>query len=219
MGDSNGVLVTSPPVVKEMKPFELPAPNNNMRRAFAYLTITRGIDKDVLQAFIHRKMIYESADYHNAVFVGYDRNNIPRHAHKRGTATGSSYKGNQDGSLPEYSFHWHGTSEYICLFEAPIDMLSFISMHRENWKDHSYAACCGVADHVLWQMIKDNPNLGYVHLCLDSDPPGQEAAHRISKMLSDMRIKSEILIPTRKDWNEDLLLTKQEETQCPVLQL
>ena len=116
LGDSNGALVTSPPVVKEMKPFELPAPNNNMRRAFAYLNITRGIDKDVLQAFIHRKMIYESAYYHNAVFVGYDRNNIPRHAHKRGTATSSSYKGNQDGSLPEYSFHWHGTSEYICLF-------------------------------------------------------------------------------------------------------
>ena len=92
LGDSNGALVTSPPVVKEMKPFELPAPNNNMRRAFAYLNITRGIDKDVLQAFIHRKMIYESAYYHNAVFVGYDRNNIPRHAHKRGTATSSSYK-------------------------------------------------------------------------------------------------------------------------------
>ena len=172
LGDSNGALVTSPPVVKEMKPFELPAPNNNMRRAYAYLNITRGIDKDVLQAFIHRKMIYESADYHNAVFVGYDRNNIPRHAHKRGTATSSSYKGNQDGSLPEYSFHRHGTSEYICLFEAPIDMLSFISMHKEDWQRHSYAACCGVADHVLWQLIKDNPNLGYVHLCLDSDPPG-----------------------------------------------
>lgn len=40
LGDSNGALVTSPPVVKEMKPFELPAPNNNMRRAFAYLNIT-----------------------------------------------------------------------------------------------------------------------------------------------------------------------------------
>ena len=27
-----------------------------------------------------------SADYHNAVFVGYDSSGKPRHAHKRGTS-------------------------------------------------------------------------------------------------------------------------------------
>ena len=57
------------------------------------------------------------------------------------------------------------------MFEAPIDMLSFISMRKDGWHDHSYAACCGVADHVLRQMMKDNPNIGYVYLCLDSDVP------------------------------------------------
>ena len=69
------------------------------------------------------------------VFVGYDLNGIPRHAHKRGTVTSNSYKGNVAGSQPEFSFHWHGTSDKIFLFEAPIDMLSFISMHKENWKN------------------------------------------------------------------------------------
>ena len=44
-------------------------------------------------------MIYESADYHNAVFVGYDMDGIPRHAHKRGTGSESTYKGNADGSF------------------------------------------------------------------------------------------------------------------------
>ena len=240
LGDSNGGLVTSPPVIKEMKPFALPAPNNNMRRTFAYLTITRRIDKDVLQAFIHRKMIYESADYHNAVFVGYDENGIPRHAHKRGTATGSSYKGNQDGSLPEYSFHWHGRSENLYLFEAPIDMLSFISMHRKNWRDHSYAAACGVSDHVLWQMTKDNPHIENVYLCLDNDAAGQEAAERLSQKLMTHSVLHEILIPTRKDWNEDRqaaaealcacgnaphksaefsIFEESEDNPCPTLQL
>ena len=78
LGGGNGTLITSSPVVKEKKPFALPTPNNNMRRAFVYLNITRGIDKDVLRTFADRKMIYESADYHNAVFVGYDGNGIPR---------------------------------------------------------------------------------------------------------------------------------------------
>lgn len=103
-----------------------------MSRVFSYLLLTRGIDKDVLYEFVRRKMIYESSDFHNAVFVGYDSNGKPRHAHKRGTVTNNPYKGNAAGSQPEFSFHWHGTSDKISLFEAPIDMLSFISMHKEN---------------------------------------------------------------------------------------
>ena len=110
----------SPPIVKETKPFELPPKNDNMRRVYAYLITRRGIDRDVLNTFVHQKMIYESADYHNAVFVGYDMDGVPRHAHKRGTGSTSTYKGNADSSMPEYSFHWVGTDNELYLFEAPI---------------------------------------------------------------------------------------------------
>ena len=72
LGGCNGTLVTSPPVVKEEKPFKLPPKNDNMRRVFAYLLNRRGIDRDVLYAFVHRNMIYESEKYHNVVFVRYD---------------------------------------------------------------------------------------------------------------------------------------------------
>ena len=158
----------------------------------------------------------------------------PRHAHKRGSGSESSYKGNADGSDPRYSFHRHGTSEHLYLFEAPIDMLSFISMHKEKWRDHSYAACCGVSDQVMWQMMKDNSSIEYVYLCLDNDEPGQQAVHRIRKKLSKQGIQSEILIPTRKDWNEDRqaacanaphksaefsISEEREDYPCPVLPL
>ena len=59
-----------------------------MRRAFAYLTTTRGISRTVLAEFIKRRMIYEDRKYHNAVFVGYDKSGVARHAHKHGTFTG-----------------------------------------------------------------------------------------------------------------------------------
>ena len=108
LGECGGTLITSPPVVKEVKPFKLPPSNGNMHRVFVYLTRTRGIDKEVLLTFADRRMIYESADYHNAVFVGYDMDGVPRHAHKRGTGQASTYKGNIDSSMPECSFHWHG---------------------------------------------------------------------------------------------------------------
>ena len=219
LGETGGTLTVSPPVQKEEKNFVLPPKNDNMRRVFAYLLNRRGIDREVLYAFVHKGMIYESADYHNAVFVGFDSNGNAKHAHKRGTGSESSYKGNVSGSQPEYSFHWSGQSDTLYLFEAPIDMLSFISMQKEGWRQHSYAASCSVSDRVLFQTLKDNPNIRQVVLCLDSDEPGQTAAKRIADKLFVQGTASEILVPVHKDWNEDLLaaaslsISKEQEVQ------
>lgn len=215
LNGNGGQIITSPPIEKEHKPFELPPRNDRMSRVFSYLLLTRGIDKDVLYEFVRRKMIYESADYHNAVFVGYDSNGKPRHAHRRGTVTSDSYKGNVAGSQPEYSFHFNGISEKLFLFEAPIDMLSYISMHKENWQEHSYAASCSVSDRVLFQCLKDNPNIKNVFLCFDNDEAGQTANKRIADKLNKLNIQNEILIPTHKDWNEDLAFSKgRSEILC-----
>ena len=201
---------------KPTKKFLLPKRNNTMHRVYAYLLQQRGIDREVLNAFVREGMIYESPEHHNAVFVGYDQNGVPRHAHKRGTNSQSNYKGNQDGSRPECSFHWHGQSNRLYFFEAPIDLLSYVSMHKENWQEHSYAAACGVSDHVLWQMMKDHPNIDHVCLGMDNDEAGQSAARHISEKLNTHGISNKVLIPTRKDWNEDILHSR--EVLCPTLQ-
>ena len=214
LNNCGGQIITSPPIERVHKPFELPPRNDRMSRVFSYLLLTRGIDKDVLYEFVRRKMIYESADYHNAVFVGYDLNGKPRHAHKRGTVTSNPYKGNVAGSQPEFSFHWHGTNEKIFLFEAPIDMLSYISMYKENWKNHSYAASCSVSGRVLFQCLKDNPNIKNVFLCFDNDEAGQTANKRITEKLNSMNIQNKILLPTHKDWNEDILKNERTEKIC-----
>lgn len=214
LNNGGSQIITSPPIEKEYKPFELPPRNDRMSRVFSYLLLTRGIDKDALFEFVRKKMIYESADYHNAVFVGYDSNGKPRHAHKRGTVTSNPYKGNVAGSQPEYSFHFNGTSDKIFLFEAPIDMLSYISMHKKNWKEHSYAASCSVSDRVLFQCLNDNPNIKNVFLCFDNDEAGQTANKRIADKLNKLNIQNEILIPTHKDWNEDILNGERTDEIC-----
>ncbi len=242
LNGNGGQIIISLPIEKEHKPFELPPRYDRMSRVFSYLLLTRGIDKDVLFEFVGQKMIYESADFHNAVFVGYDSSGKPRHAHKRGTVTNNPYKGNVAGSQPELAFHWHGTSDKMFLFEAPIDMLSYISMQkakdlqkvltRENelkynktlerelavaacrWKNHSYAASCSVSDRVLFQCLKDNPNIKNVFLCFDNDEAGQTANKRIADKLNSMNIKSEILIPIHKDWNEDILNGERTDEIC-----
>lgn len=214
LNNCGGQIITSPPIEKSHKPFELPPRNDRMSRVFSYLLLTRGIDKDVLFEFVRRKMIYESAYYHNAVFVGYDSSGKPRHAHKRGTVTSNPYKGNVAGSQPEYSFHFNGTSDKIFLFEAPIDMLSYISMHKKNWKEHSYAASCSVSDRVLFQCLNDNTNIKNVFLCFDNDEAGQTANKRIADKLNKLNIQNEILIPTHKDWNEDILNGERTDEIC-----
>ena len=214
------------PVVKKeyhehrKKDLKMPPKNDSMKRVFAYLLMTRGIDKSVLQEFVRQNMVYESADYHNAVFVGYDENGTPRHANMRGTGTKNPFKCNAVGSQPEYSFHWNGKSSYLFLFEAPIDMMSFISMHsHQNWKQHSYAAACSVADKVLFECLKNNPQIKNVYLCFDNDQAGQAANQRIFEKLKNMDITAKILIPYNKDWNEDLLMRNAGgETQCQAVQ-
>ncbi len=214
LSNYGGQIVNSQTTEREQKSFILPPRNDRMSRVFSYLLLTREIDKDVLFEFVRKKMIYESADFHNAVFVGYDSNGKPRHAHKRGTVTSNPYKGNVAGSQLEYSFHFNGTSDKIFLFEAPIDMLSYISMHKENWQEHSYAASCSVSDRVLFQCLKDNPNIKNVFLCFDNDEAGQTANKRIADKLNSMNIKSKILIPIHKDWNEDILNGERTDEIC-----
>lgn len=211
-------LTKSVPIERKQKQFKLPERNDRMSRVFSYLLLTRGIDKDILYAFVRKRMIYESANYHNAVFVGFDVNGNPRHAHLRGTVLSNAFKGNVSGSKPEYSFHWNGTSDKLFLFEAPIDMLSFISMHKENWKSHTYVASCSVSDRVLFQCLKDNPSIKRVYLCFDNDESGQTANKRIAEKLNKLNIQNETLIPKHKDWNEDLtLLEKGKGDICQVL--
>lgn len=196
------------------KPFELPPKNNEMRRVFAYLMKHRFIDRDVISFFARERLIYESRElsadktkeHHNAIFVGYDEDGVPCHAHKRGIYTeGKGFKGNIDSSNPCYSFHYFGSSDRIYVFEAPIDMLSFITIHKNsNWKKHSYVALCGVSEQALFKMLEINPSLSHVVLCLDNDPAGIEACEKISDMLIEKNIACSRLKSNRKDWNEDL---------------
>ena len=59
-------------------------------------------------------------------------------------------------------------------------------------------------------------NLKEVFLCFDNDEAGQNAAQRISDKLFLKGIKSRILIPNGKDWNEDLLTIRAAEDESEV---
>ena len=198
----------------QQKPFVLPPKNSDMRRVFAYLIKNRYIDRDVVSFFAKQKLLYESCaqsadktkEYHNAVFVGYDENGVPCHAHKRGIySNGISFKGNVESSNPCYSFHYTGTSNKLYVFEAPIDMLSYITIYKNNnWQDHSYLGLCGVSEQAMLSMLERNPNLDHVILCLDHDAAGIEASEKFQDILSKREIECSRMLSKCKDWNEDI---------------
>ena len=199
--------------------FALPNPHSDMRRVYAYLVKTRLINREVVSYFSKAKLLYESCEkskdgmkeYHNAVFVGYDEKGVPRHAHKRGLYTeGTGFKGNVDSCDPAYSFHHIGTSNRLYVFEAPIDLLSYITLHPQDWQNHSYVALCGIAGQAMLWMLEQYPQLRQVSLCLDNDEAGHKASERLKNQLSEKGYSSQRLIPQRKDWNDDLVATAQQ---------
>lgn len=205
---------------KEQKPFSIPQANTDMRRVYAYLMLQRGIDREVIHAFTHDHLLYEEANYHNCVFVGYDENGAARHAHKRGTTSNSTFKCNESGSNPQYSFHWSGTSDRLYIFEAPIDMLSYITMHKERWQDHNYVALCSVAPHAAMKMLELVPNIKKAILCLDNDTAGNAACERICGLLRRVHPNIEVYrqAPIHKDFNEDLTTSPSSESEVSKCQ-
>lgn len=190
---------------KEKKPFALPPAHRDMRRVYGYLLNRRFIGRDVITFFARRKMLYEDAEYHNAVFVGYDEKGVARHAHKRSTYFDSDYKGNVDSSQPEHSFHWLGNSDRLYVFEAPIDMLSYLTLHPDGWQEHSYVAlCCAGLQAAVYQAQK-NTQIRNVIVCTDYDEAGAEAYSRIKEALAgESRITVRREHSRYKDWNEDI---------------
>ena len=192
------------------KKLYIPKANDSMRRIFAYLVNDRCLDKNIVYAFVHRKLIYESAIHHNVVFVGYDKNSNIRHIHMRGSTTNNHFKSSAQGSDLRYCFHWNGTSDTLYLFEAPIDLLSYITLQNDcNWKDHTYVASCSVCDRALLQSLKDNPQIKKVVICFDNDDKGKLAMQKIEGELFKRGITTEFKIPMLKDWNEDLIYKRK----------
>ena len=213
--DQNVSQLCSPvtaPKEKVKKPFELPPANDTNRRVFAYLLKHRHLDRDVLTTFVKLGMIYEDQKYHNAVFVGWDKDGTPRHAHKRSTnSQGKSFRMTVEGSDFRYAFNWPGSSSDLMVFEAPIDMLSFLSrFHDSDWAKHSYVALCGTSSQPLLGMLERYPQIDTVHFCLDNDQAGQLATKRLAKLAREKGLAVNALVPVLKDWNEDLCANFQQ---------
>ena len=189
------------PTSAPLSDFRLPPRSTDNRIARNYLTAARRIDEDVSGFFFSTGDIYEEAAHHNAVFVGRDESGIPRYAHQRGTA--GSFRLDVKGSDKAFNFCYRGEGERLFVFEAPIDLLSFLCLFKKDWQKQSYLALGGVGEKALLRFLSDRPNIKTVYLCLDSDQAGSDACSRLAELVPE-GLTVHRLVPLYKDWNEVL---------------
>lgn len=183
-----GRAATKPPVFIAQKPepkrqLLMPELSKSTDRVERYLK-SRGIHPIIIDYCLENKLLFESKDYHNALFIGYDTAGNARYSSVRGTM--GAYKGELSGSDKRYSFSISGKSDTVHVFESTIDLMSFATLELfegRDWHGDSLLSLAGVyktkrTDVVpiaLEQYLNDHPGIQTLRLHLDNDEVGRGA--------------------------------------------
>ena len=181
--------------------FRLPLRNVTNANILNYLTKERKLSPSLVNFFIATGDIYEDAAHHNVVFVGRDADGHPRYASSRGIR--EKFRQDAAGAEKVFGFAHRGTDKQLLVFEAPIDLLSFIELFPKNWQQHNYLSLGGVSARALQQFLSERPDVERVFLCLDADKAGENACKRLAGLLPDTVSVTRIQ-PCMKDWNDVL---------------
>ena len=182
--------------------FRLPLRNVTNANILNYLTQERKLSPSLVNFFIAAGDIYEDSSHHNVVFVGRDADGHPRYASSRGIR--EKFRQDAAGAEKAFGFAHRGTDKQLMVFEAPIDLLSFIELFPKNWQQHNYLSLGGVSAKALQQFLSERPDMERVFLCLDADKAGEDACKRLAALLPDSVSVTRIQ-PCMKDWNDVLV--------------
>ena len=211
--------------------FRLPQRNQSCERMVSYLR-QRKIPEELIREFYRDGLIYEETRHHNVVFVGRDASGIPRYAHCKGT--GDGFRVDVAGSDKSCNFAYRSEGTSLFVFEAPIDLMSFIALYPEDWRSRNYLSLGGVGAKALEGFLSERRDLETIYICTDSDKAGNDAVDRLLACIPE-HIKAIRLVPRVKDWNEILMhreklphgeyiaetitLRKEEKKSVPVIRM
>ena len=204
-GKARDAPIPQPKPISPKQEFSLPLRNADDRRVFAYLR-KRGIAAQVIRQFLNSGLLYEDAEHHNCVFVGKNSAGQVKYAGLRGTydREGKGFRGDVTGSDKRVGFAlpYDRSSDQVFVFEAPIDLMSYLTLHRNT---PNALALCGLYDGALQAYLTDHPQIKRIELCLDADEPGQKAAQQLQEKYQLQGYAVTVEKPRcGKDWNEYL---------------
>lgn len=202
---------------EQKKPFVLPEFARSNAYLYRYLEHERGIARPVIDFFVGKGILYEAKNYHNIVFVGTDRDGVPKFASMRGVfdKDGKGFKCDVAGNDKRYGFHLHyGKSKKVVVFEAAIDLMSYITMFP---KDRASMLALGMlADAPLETFLAEHPEVEEIQFCLDNDGPGRKAAETLQQKYVEKGYAAGVFLPPEpyKDfnqWNVEVKKAREQE--------
>lgn len=218
------VHTIAPQEKAERGKMQLPPRDTDDRRVFAYLTKTRKIAPEIVQAMMKQGKVFQSRQEvngrvrRNCAFVGYDSRGTPRYCALRGPSADSSFRQDMENSDKTYGFLMEGRSRRVYEFEAPIDAMSHATLcklHGIDWrKDYRISEGC-LSDKALKQFLSDHPQVREIVFCYDNDVDGKLAdgtphnhgqirAAQAKAHFESLGYTVYIQTPTQKDFNKVL---------------
>lgn len=195
----------------------LPNQNSSCEKVTTYL-LQRGIAPSIIGYCLRAGLLYESLPYHNAVFVGFDRQGTPQYAALRGVT--SSFKGEAKGSDKRFAFRIRAPdSTALHVFEGAVDLLSYATLEKLDgrfWRQDHLLSLGGASATVsklplaLGQYLHDYENIRDIYLRLDNDDTGREASAGIMELLKGQYAVYDHPPPQGKDYNDWLRLRLKE---------
>lgn len=198
------------------KPFILPEFAGSNVYLYNYLENERLIDREVIDYFVKSGLIYETKQYHNIVFIGTDKNKVPRFASMRGVfdRKGKAFKCDVEGNDKRYGFHLYcKDSTKLIVFEAAIDLMSYITIYRSDRA--SMLALGMLADAPVETFLSEYPEIREIQFCLDNDEPGREAAQKFVEKYRERGYIVSDKPPEQgyKDYNQWLQESKKQQLE------
>ena len=191
----------------------------------------RKVSADVAGYFIETGQVYQSRTEDvrqgkaqcNLVLVGMDRDGAPRQAHIKGIQQ-RAFRYDAPGSDKAYGFRHMGGSGPLYVFEAAVDLMSYVSLCSEDWRQGNYLALNGTAEAALFRTLEEYPEVRGVVLALDNDAGGIEGVMRLTGLLREKGYTDvSVQLPAWKDWNEELKARGGMDAVCaqphPKLQM
>lgn len=199
-------------IPKEKKIFKAPEKSDNCKKVYAYLINQRSISPEIISDFIKQGVLYqgytesvkdgEKVKHENAIFLHRNEQGNPCGAQIQGVNSFARFKQNVAPDETDKGFVYikgdPKKAETVYLFEAPIDLMSFVELHPEI-ENAKFVAMGGLKPSIAEHYI--NSDLKVIS-CVDNDKAGQEFNNRIlsDKMQQSLSANGEdITAKTVKD--------------------
>lgn len=184
----------------------------NLSKIKEYLAEKRGIDNSIVESLYLSDLV--TMDFRNNIYFKIRDKNLNYVGNELiGTDENNKFRQNMTdkGFNITISTEDLNSIKKLYVFEASIDLISYIEMNRENINKQymedkenvRFLSLSGLKDGILSNYME---NIQILNICVDNDSAGDKFYNRIKETYKDIKVNRET--PKNKDWNDDLRESK-----------